>query len=37
MNAAANRELITRFEKKSQDIIARVWSEKEPAMGWPEA
>jgi hypothetical protein len=28
---AANRELITRFEKKIQATLARVWGEAEPA------
>ena len=27
---AANRELITRFEKKIQATLARVWGEEEP-------
>lgn len=27
----ANRELITRFEKKIQDVLSRVWGEDEPA------
>ena len=29
---AANRELIERFEKKIQVILARVWGEDEPAV-----
>jgi type I restriction enzyme M protein len=32
---AANRELITRFEKKIQATLARIWGEEEPAV--PEA
>jgi len=28
---AANRELITRFEKKIQAILARIWGEDAPA------
>ena len=28
---AANRELITRFEKKIQATLARIWGEDEPA------
>ena len=28
---AANRELIARFEKKIQAVLARVWGEDEPA------
>jgi type I restriction enzyme M protein len=27
---AANRELISRFEKKIQDTLARVWGEEKP-------
>ena len=27
---AANRELITRFEKKIQATLARIWGEEEP-------
>ena len=29
---AANRELITRFEKKIQATLARVWGEDEPEL-----
>ena len=29
-NFVANRELITRFEKKIQATLARVWGEEEP-------
>ena len=32
---AANRELITRFEKKIQATLARIWGEQTPAT--PEA